>query len=55
MSGLVGGGLLGVYYDLELLELLIKQGANIDCKDHVNYYLQIFLLGSFGCLMLLLL
>ena len=41
MSGLVMGGLLGSYYDLELLELLIKQGAKVNCKDHVIYDIDI--------------
>ena len=45
MSGLVMGGLLGSIYDLDLLELLIKHGAKVNCKDHVNDYLRFFFLG----------
>jgi hypothetical protein len=33
--------------NLELLKLLITQGANIDCRDNVNEYLQILLLCFF--------
>lgn len=36
--------------NLELLKLLITQGANIDCRDNVNEYLQILLLCFFWML-----
>jgi hypothetical protein len=33
--------------NLELLKLLITQGAKIDCTDNVNDYLQIFFFAFF--------